>query len=123
MLIAAAVASSSALVTILAMGDTPRRLFDFQLLVIHGDIIASESRRGLLPGAWPVFDEVGRVTVRAVVSAPFILPAAAGICLMIATRREKRRLEADFCPQCGYDLSVTPHRCPECGYGLRDTPS
>ena len=53
---------------------------------------------------------------------PFVLPAVAfsllPLCRVPAAwrwLRTRRRLRADRCPACGYDLRTTPWICPECG--------
>ena len=43
-----------------------------------------------------------------------VLPAVA-FRLRLLARRQSRRLRANLCPSCGYDLRATPGRCPECG--------
>jgi hypothetical protein len=46
-----------------------------------------------------------------------ILPAIwlRGCIIRRRYRRRLRRSDAGLCPECGYDVRVTPGRCPECG--------
>jgi hypothetical protein len=55
--------------------------------------------------------------------APLIAFAACGLagCLITAgillhVARWNRRFHSLHCPECNYDIHVTPHRCPECGW-------
>jgi hypothetical protein len=58
------------------------------------------------------------------IRTPFWFPTAlAGILPAIwviarPARRRRRRLLRGLCPQCAYDLRVTPSRCPECGLNV-----
>jgi hypothetical protein len=61
---------------------------------------------------------------------PLIALAGCGLmaCLVIAVilfrvARWNRRFHSLHCPECNYDLRVTPHQCPECGWASVSTES
>ena len=47
-----------------------------------------------------------------------LLSALAFVAIGVRTLRQRRRVRAGRCVNCGYDLRATPAKCPECG----DTP-
>ena len=53
------------------------------------------------------------------VPAWFVCAATAALPALVMVRsaglRRRARRARGQCPQCGYDLRMTPHRCPECG--------
>jgi hypothetical protein len=55
--------------------------------------------------------------------APLIALAACGLAgslivlvILLRVARWNHRVNTLHCPECGYDMHVTPHRCPECGW-------
>lgn len=65
------------------------------------------------PGAFPGLDSYAAARL------PFwFVLTLAGIAALLPLRRALirfRRKRKGLCPQCGYDLRMTPGRCPECG--------
>ncbi len=62
--------------------------------------------------------------------APLIPLAAGGLAgtcavlvILLRVARWNRRFHSLHCPECNYDLRVTPHQCPECGWASVSTES
>jgi hypothetical protein len=80
-------------------------------------IEADAAQNWLAVRNWPLTVYV--LDIRVLVRWTLALPIAWGIYLALEQRagslRRRRRIATGCCPQCGYDLRVTPDRCPECG--------
>ncbi len=68
---------------------------------------------------WGVVEGDMTVAVSLMFAFPFILAAGGIIYTSLINRRHAKRLAADRCVNCGYDLRGSPDRCPECGTALR----
>jgi hypothetical protein len=66
---------------------------------------------------------VSSVSSTTSVAAPFwflAMPFAIGPTLwVVAARRRRLSQQRGLCPNCHYDLRMTPQRCPECGWTAR----
>lgn len=59
----------------------------------------------------------GRILVERAIVIPhsFIVGSSLLTAIVAVWRSLHRRVAANACPHCGYDLRATPQRCPECG--------
>jgi hypothetical protein len=117
-------------------GAAATRLMSFTLPSPHREAFVRRSRemdgwyhyapetqgwRDLIPQFHRKERAIGRdATMRETyLQLPFWLPALLATLLpgyRLATAwRSRRRVNANLCPRCGYDLRATPDRCPECG--------
>jgi hypothetical protein len=85
------------------------------------------SARHILAGFCVVFFTTifARVLIDAIKNdqTPLIALAACGLAgtlttavILLRVARWNRRFHSLHCPECNYDIHVTPHRCPECGW-------
>lgn len=110
--------------------DANQALFDRETGA--GPVTQALWQRLILPGSrvGPRYESLGFGTVGGeiypfklrLISIPWwsltLLSVLAFIALAVRALRQRRRVRAGSCVNCGYDLRATPAKCPECG----DTP-
>ena len=92
----------------------PARL---ELLPWFGFELYDNQLKSILPSAVTP-SRVAGVVVRVPYWSVVLLAAIQPTALLVRRWRSRRRLRANCCVLCGYDIRATPDRCPECGLGV-----